>query len=141
MHITSEMIIPQTYFFKVIAGATFDYPFRYMAGGINSNTPQDLTNYTASWQITSLDGSVVYNTYSNNTIYGNSGVFFGGDSHDPANGQIDLVINAYDSGNLAWTVAAYTFSVKPSPYVEVPVLVGQLNVIGTVNNYLTDNGC
>jgi hypothetical protein len=134
------MIIPQTYFFKLVAGATFDYSFRLMAGGINTTTPQDLTEYTAIWQITSLDGKTVYDTYTNNSIVGNSGVFFGGESYNPTNGQIDLIINAYDSGNLNWTKAAFTLTVSPTPYIVTSILVGQLNVIGTVPNNLI-NGC
>lgn len=57
------MIIPAVKPLKMIAGTDFDFRFQYLSGNQASNVPVDLTSFSATWIITSLDGNTVYQTY------------------------------------------------------------------------------
>jgi hypothetical protein len=121
------MIIPARHEFKIIAGAQFDFRFEYLLGSPESRVPIDLTDYAATWTITSLDGQTTFATYTSGGEPGSSGVFFGG-SGDPSNGIIDLIITATDTGDLSWTQAVYWLTMTPPDSGTIPLLQGSIIV-------------
>src|SRR5947209_1833423 len=110
-------VLPAAKYFRVIKGITFDYRWVYLQG----SSAQSLVGYTARWYITSLDGLTTYMTLSTGALAGQSGVFFGGDAHDPTNGVVDLVISAADTAALTWTAAAHqlVFTTPTNTTVEL----------------------
>ena len=126
------MIQPAHHLFKLIAGATFNFRFQYLVADQPSVTPVDLSAYSALWTITSLNQAITYMEYPSGGIIGTSGVFFGGDLHDAKTGIIDLVITDFDTASLPWTAAAYILTVMPPTLITIPLLLGSLNVVGTL---------
>lgn len=126
------MIISAHHTFKVVRGATFDFRLQYRLGPQTSVVPVDLSPYSAQWTITSLDGNTIYNQFDNGGIIGTSGVFFGGDSNDPTNGIIDLVLTEFDTIDITWTQAAYWLTVRPPTLQVIPLLSGSMAVTGTL---------
>ena len=112
---------------------TFDYPFQYLVGTLNASAPIDLTGYTGSLILTSTNGLTVYSRYNSSASPGTSGVFFGGQSHTPTNGIIDLVIIAADTAAITWpSPASYTFSLTDTHSVVSLVLTGTFGIVGTL---------
>jgi hypothetical protein len=90
--------------FRVTAGVTFDYRFQYLD---SASGAIDLTPYTASWTVSWVQGTTVYNNVPASSMPSQTGVVFGGDSGNPTNGTIDLVFSASDTATFPWTLATY----------------------------------
>jgi hypothetical protein len=127
------MIIPTRHQFKMIAGAAFDFRFVYLLGPPSSQVPIDLSEYLATWTITSLDGLTMYASYTGPSQPSSSGVFFGGSTNDPTTGIIDLIITAEDSTTQSWTQANYMLSVTPPDQQTVPLMQGTIIVTAALS--------
>lgn len=120
------MIIPSNHLFKYIPGVVFDFRFQYIAGPAGSTNPVNLTNYSGQWIVTDSNGAHTYGM----GVPGHTGVFFGGDTADPTNGIIDLIMIANDTTALS-TPASYQFTLTPNGGNVVPLLFGGMVNIDT----------
>jgi hypothetical protein len=120
------MILPIPKYFRILKGVTFDYPFQYLVGSSTTSSPVNLTGYTGIWTITYTGGSTVYNSSASP---GQSGVFFGGQSNQPTNGMINLIINRTDTAVIPWKTATYTFQLIDTLNNEYQLLNGGIGVI------------
>lgn len=64
-----------------------------------------------------------------------SGVYFGGDSGDPANGIVDLVISANDTSNITWSLAQYRLVLNDPTGVVIVILAGGMGVVGSLPTF------
>jgi hypothetical protein len=142
-------VLPINKYFRVILGATFDYPFQYLSGVPGNATPVDLTGYTGAWTLHTPDGIV---TYTTGASPGESGVFFSmaESPHYPmptlypaptdypgpliyaSTGVIDLVISASDTAAITWKTIKYNLSITSPLSVVTNLLTGSINVTNTL---------
>jgi hypothetical protein len=123
--------LPAPKLLKVIKGATFDYTFQMLSGVVGNAESIDLTGNTGIWTIIPNNGNPII--YTTSASPGSSGVFFGGNTNDPTNGFIQLMITASDTTAIAWTTGTYTFSLSDGGVVTV-LLGGGIGVVGILGD-------
>lgn len=121
-------IIPAYHSLKMFKGVTYDFRFKY-AIDPTSQLPVDLSGFQATWTICDItDDTNIFNCFYANQLYGTSGVFFGGDTLNPTNGLIDLIIVAGDTYCLDWTQANYLLELRSPRGTDYPILRGSINL-------------
>ena len=124
------MILPVLKNFTLAKGVGFSYPFQWNQGTPNSALPQNLTGYTASCPLTNYNGTTTYQTLASGATQGTSGIFFGGQTNDPTNGIITIVLIGSDITALPVTNARYKlWMTPPGPGQPIWLLYGVFTVI------------
>jgi hypothetical protein len=124
------MFLPVYKPFTVTPGIPFGYRFLYAQGRPGSSTPTNLTGWSGQLRITNGSGTTVYLTLSTGASPGTTGIFLGGDTNTPANGLIDLVIDATDAALITWSYARYGLQMTDTSNVPRPLLYGSFTAVG-----------
>jgi hypothetical protein len=106
----SGIILPVLKTFAFTRGVDFLYRYQYLQGVPTSARPINLTGASATLTLTSWDGLTTYKTLTSGATPGTSGIFFGGGTHNPLDGTIDIVIVAADTSTFTWKYARYNMS-------------------------------
>ena len=116
------------YSFTIDQGATKEFVVRYAD---STNSPIDLTGYTAKMQIRPAPGSeTLYATLSTTIAPDGSGLYITGLPCDPvpaASGSIGIVMSAALTTSLNFGDASYDLEIKKDSYV-VRVIEGKIRL-------------
>lgn len=115
--------LPARQNFKVWVKTTWNYRFQWLIQADNTNTPQNLTGFSASMPIVSLDGITTFQTLTNT----NGGIILGGST-----GLINLILTKEQTEALGWTQANYTLTVVNTSSETLPLLSGRLTAVGSL---------
>lgn len=123
------IILPVLKNFSCAQGVGFDYRFQWLQGSPNSALPEDLSTYTATMPLTNYNGGTTYQTLTSSASPGQSGLFFGGDTHTPADGIIDIVLIGSDITALPVSNVRYKLWLTPTSGQPIWLMYGVFTVI------------